>query len=144
MLKFGYPGTLGGLGTSEKVGSSLLVYCSSVSGFWFLRSVLDLLLFLKLDLFLLSWEGIGNISDGLGFAISHWGAFTANLWLRPKTSAYLKAISYSLRFCNSLSSRTLPRPLISTSSSAPFGTPLFTWGLNVQSLASWYSLLRLS
>ena len=76
------------------------------------------------------------MSECFGFAISHYGALTANLWLRPKTSAYLRAISYSFRFYNSLSSKTLPRPLISTSSSAAFGTPLLTYGLKVQSLAS--------
>ena len=144
MLKLGYPVTLGGLGTSEKVGSSLFASWSSVSTFWFFISDFDLLLFLIFEPFLWSFDGIGNISECLGFAISHYGALIANLWLRPKTSAYLSAISYSLRFYNSLSSNTLPRPLISTSSSAAFGTPLLTYGLKVQSLVSWYSLLRLS
>jgi hypothetical protein len=88
---------------------------------------------------------VGNRSDWTGWAISHWGAFTANLWLSPNTSASLSFYSFSFCFCNSRSSRCLSRPLISTEFSITFsGLNWFTTGLKVQSFSSSYSLARLA
>lgn len=84
-----------------------------------------------------------NLGEAEGWAMSLSSALTANLWLRPKTSASLSSESSTCCFLSSFNSKCLPRPLTATLPLL-WGTSWLILGVKVCSYSSRASFSRLA